>query len=186
LTLSDLWLLELAKEGTNISSFLSSAREKAVYNGMVRKMLITDDGRITKLGEEYLDILNTPVQEEVKAEVRQDSGFDVWWETYPSTDYFEYKGRTFQGTQKKHLKKGECKTLFDRMVSLKLFTETQIIGATQFHIEMAKQMSLKRGINQLSFIPNSERYLREKVFEPFIKQYEKKKPTEEQNFTVDI
>jgi hypothetical protein len=145
---------------------------------MIKKLLLTDDYKITPAGEDIYKIRHVPMEEfytEQTQNIRIVSHFDEWWAIFPSTDYFEINGRVFKGSRKMNIKKGECKLIFDRYVELGLFLADDIIKATDYHIMLSKEESLKKGQNKLSFITNSERYLRERYFEPYI-ALSKKKP----------
>lgn len=143
---------------------------------MVKRLLLTEDYKITPAGEEILRIQEYDDWKEVAIETfAAMSQFDQWWTIYPATNDFEINGRHFKGSQKKNVNKGQCKEIFDRYVKLKLFLAEDIIRATEYHINLAKELSLKKGENQLTYITNSERYLREKYFEPYIEKSKKKK-----------
>lgn len=140
-----------------------------------RKGYIDVQGKTTQAGKDLLAVLSSPASELLKKDVKkakktnteEKDSFEEWWKIYPGTDYFEHKGRTFKGTQSKKMKKEECRRLFIIMCNSN-FTAEEIIRATRFHVDMAKDTSYKKGENQISFIANSERYLRERKFEPFI------------------
>lgn len=155
--------------------FLSSGEQldethpktKALLTLMWRKELIFD-GKITVKGKELLecalsDNLFSPIT------IPKSNKFEDWWKIYPATDGFTLDGRKFDGSQSKRIKKDVCKKTFNKLINSGVDAD-DIINATKYHIEQAKRQSLKKGSSQLSYIPNSERYLRESLFEPFIEQ----------------
>ena len=153
---------------------------KVWIQSLVRKQFMTEDFDLTSKGQELIEKLNslekneqvvTPI-ETVSIKSTKEK-FKEWWKVYPSTNNFEYKGKKFMGTQKKNLKKEACEQLFSKYIVNREFTAEEIIEATRYHINLAMEESFKTGINKLDFVPNSERYLRERYFEPYIKIYKK-------------
>ena len=139
-------------------------KTKALLSLMERKELIIES-KITVKGEELLNNLDQFGEILIK-EVKIDK-FSEWWAIYPSTDGFVLDGRKFEGSQSKRIKKDVCKKTFNKLINSGLDAD-DIINATKYHIEQAKKLSLKKGSSQLSYIGNSERYLREAMFEPYI------------------
>lgn len=177
-----LYVLHLLMEGIELPPEALNSRD-----WLRRKQYIDDNQAITDWGKELYASLTGEVTDVLKkavnkakpigGEEKKDS-FEAWWNTYPASNYFEHKGKTFKGTQAKRQKKEECRKLFIVLCNSH-FRAEDVIRATKFHIDMAKEESVIRRDNQLSFIPNSERYLREKKFEPFISISLKKQETNE-------
>lgn len=171
LNLSHLWLLEQLIVGNYIDIPEMNALERRFY---------INDKEITEKGKDYYYSLITEnnIEKDIiqKDNTRQEINnlFDLWWGVrgtegiYPSTDNFEYKGKIFQGVQKKNIKKEDCKSEFNKIIKLGEYTGEEIVEGTRNHIQIAKDDSIKKGKNQLSFIANSERYLRLRAFSPFI------------------
>lgn len=185
-SLDILYLLKLLKEGVNISKEILHPKIGAIHQMLLRKALATEENKITVDGEDLLAYLEED-GEKVKEIVKRvkAEGFDKWWTTYPATNMFLYKGKTFPGTQSKRIKKDDCKKLFQKIVNEGIPSE-DIIGATEYHFQVAKDLSWKEGKNQISYIGNSERYLREKMFEPFIELYKNKTKTHTTSNAVNI
>ncbi len=150
------------KNGEELDS--SHPKTKALLALMERKELVID-GKISVKGEELLENLGQ-LGEISNKELKIDK-FDEWWKIYPSTDAFIWNGQEFGGAQTKRIKKDMCKKHFAKLINSGLEAD-DIIKATIFHIEKAKKLSVSRKENQLTYVPNSERYLREKIFEPYI------------------
>ena len=173
----------LQEETTDIDSF--SEKAKGVVQSCLRKQYINEELILTVEGKEILSIIKDK-DYVAKPKAKKVEKFDEWWAVYPTTDFFEYKGKVFKGTQNKRIKKEECKTLFNRLIAEGHSAE-EIITATEFHFNTAKEISLKKGENQLTYIPNSERYLRIASFSPYIR-LSKIHKDQKQNLTgvVDI
>jgi len=168
--LSFIWLLEHIKNKGEIPE--ASLKDKQYGE---RKGYLDAKGDLTKYGEELYESLfkDLPEVKIRKIEVK-DENFEKWWDIYPASDYFEYKGRVFKGYQKKNIRKDECKKLFNVLIMGGRFTAEDIIRATEHHVEITKEKSFKENKNYVTFITNSERYLRERRFEPFINKIKEK------------
>lgn len=140
-----------------------------------RKGYIDGKQQLTEYGTAlYKSLFENVVAVKPKRAIVKDDLFEVWWsECYPSTNDFTIEGRHFQGTQRKNIKREDCKRLFAALCNS--FAPEDILEATKYHIQTAKEISLKKRQNQLDYIPNSERYLREKYFEPYISKYKANK-----------
>jgi len=170
-----MFILEMIKEEQDIDNeeFLPFIQR------LQRKGYIDIHNNLTSYGEELYESMKNEVVTEVKTRKRprvNGEKFDEWWETYPATNNFTIQNTDFKGTQNKRIKKDECKRLFNVMCSSE-FDPDDVILATKHHLQTAMELSLKRRENQVSFIPNSERYLRERYFEPYIKLYKEKQKT---------
>lgn len=146
-----------------------------ITKSLVRKGWIDDNYNITVYGKDIYNQLllvnkknkEINIKKTIMDKFQKDlTDFENWWNVYPSTDHFIYNSVEYKGTQAKKIKKDECSDLFILLNAKYSFDD--IIKATQYHIETAKKQSIKTNKNQISFIPNSLRYLREEVFQPFI------------------
>lgn len=146
----------------------------ALTQKLQRKGYINSKGEVTHWGIEFYESLSKPLEVAVKVPKIKDDTFEQWWSIFPSSDFFEFKGKKFEGTRKLNIKKEECKKLFNIYVAEGLLAE-DIIGATEFNIESIKKVSFKKGINQMSYLPASERYLSEKRFSPFLSVWKNSK-----------
>lgn len=180
LTLTHLWILKKYQEGEVLEIPEVKALERKVY--------ILEDS-LTEAGKEFLISLESCKKVEKKNKDEINEAFDKWWGTrnidgiYPSTNAFSYMGKDFNGVQKKTIKKEDCKAEFRKIVLSGEFTCEEILQGTENHLLMAKKDSLKRRENQISFIPASIRYLKERFFSPYIKKIETKIETDS---SVDI
>ncbi len=178
-SLDILYLLKLIKDKVDISREILHPKLGAIHQMLLRKSLVTSDWGVTLDGTDLLSYLEEDGErpKEIVRRVKAE-GFDQWWLVYPSTNMFIYKGKTFPGTQSKRIKKDDCKRIFQKLVNEGIPAE-DIIGATEYHFQVAKDLSFKHGKNEISYIPNSERYIRERMFEPYISMYKSKVKTTE-------
>lgn len=161
-------------------------------NAFMKTLLIkgyVSQNKITDKGLDLLHSVDVIIGEaipKVPSLKKSKDKFDEWWSVYPATNNFEYKGMKFTGAQTKRIKKEDCKKLFNKLVVLGLDAD-DIINATKYHIERVKELSYKdfKKANGLTFVANSERYLREKLFEPYI-EMAKKPITETLTNTFEI
>lgn len=184
ITLTCVYLLEQLIEGVDISD-LNDLASLSALSTLQRKGYINTKLKVTDAGNKLYLSLTDDIQVVKKIKIKDDK-FEEWWETYPSTDDFKYKGKKFPGTQSKKVKKEECLILFNKLLHGGLDAD-KIISATKYHFDNAKSLSLRKGTNQLSYIANSERYLREKMFEPFIgKVVKDEQQQENKDLTVEL
>ena len=118
-TLDHVYLLIHANNGIDVQQLCKeSARLSALYQGVYRKGLITDEGSLTLTGKELLQYATTEEEsEEVKPKRKKTtSDFDLWWKTYPGTDTFVHKGKSFTGTRGLRKEKNECKLKFNKIL----------------------------------------------------------------------
>lgn len=152
------------------------AKIKAWEQTLIRKGYLTEGGEITESGEKIYKALISSEREEVVVYKREKkekkektlTKFDEWWKVYPATDNFVYKNKQFKGSQSKKVKKEMCMAKFKEIVEEGIYTADEVIAATFNHISLAKEESYRKGSNQVSFIANSERYLRERMFEGYL------------------
>lgn len=169
-SLDVLYLLKLIKDGVDITAALLHPRIDAINQTLLRKQLITDENIVTVSGDDLLGYLEGNEDDKGIVKRLKTNDFDRWWLIYPSTNMFTYKNKVFKGTQNKRVKKIECRALFNRYLN-EGYTAEDIINGTEFHFQVAKDLSWKKGENQLSFIANSLRYLKEQMFSPYIDLY---------------
>jgi hypothetical protein len=174
----------MIKEGHNINELYSdNPKIDALHQSLIRKALVTEDGKLTNNGEELLEFLKSkmkPIQRKKISTVE----FDEWWECYPSTDHFEYKGRVFVGSRGMRVKKEECKLKFNAIINQGVYTARQIIEATKCAIMLKKEASLKKKSNELTYLQNSLTFLGGDHFVPFIDLVTKGVPLTDEQTTV--
>ena len=180
--LDAIFILEMIKEELPIDNedFMSTLQK------LQRKGYVDMKGILTSYGEELYQSFHNPVSEEIKVKKRiitPGDKFEQWWEVYPASNYFTINNREFQGTQNKRIKKEECRKLFNVLCSSE-YNSDEVIKATAFHIKTAMELSFKTKQNQLSYIPNSERYLREKYFAPYIDKIKKQEVAKTGDFEI--
>jgi hypothetical protein len=183
-SLDHVFLLMMIKEGHDIEAFTKdNMKLDALHQSLIRKALITDENKLTNNGEELLTFLTTKMKpiERKKVSTKE---FDEWWEEFPSTDHFEYKGHVFVGSRGMRVKKEECKLKFNAILNQGLYTARQIIDATKYVVYLKKEASLKEKTNKLTFLQNSLTFLGGEHFVPFIDLIEKGVPMSDSQTTV--
>jgi len=157
----------------------------ALYHSIYRKGFITLDDKLTLAGREFISFMNE--QEEIAPDVTYKkkkpnvSDFEMWWKTYPPTDTFSHKGKTFTGTRAMKVKKDECKVKFNRILEEGEYTAQELIEALNFEVGQKKDNSVKEKTNKLKFMQNSLTYLNQRSFEPYIELIREGAQVEEAN-----
>jgi len=151
---------ELCKESTRLS---------ALYQGIYRKGLVTDEDKLTLTGKELLKFVNEEHEPEAKPKRKKTtSDFETWWKAYPGTDTFTHKGKSFTGTRTLRARKDECKLKFDKILEEGEYVLQDLLDALKFEVDQKKENSVKTKTNRMTFMQNSLTYLNQRTFEPFI------------------
>jgi hypothetical protein len=169
-SLDQLYLLSLIKSEIDISEMInSSARISAIFSSLIRKGLVSDStSKLTIIGTELLNYIESEEQVKFIKTKPKDEDFNEFWNSYPGTDKFEYKGRKFNGSRGLRVNSEKCKTYFNNILLEGKYTARQIIDAMKYDVQMRKEASVKKGTNQLTFMQSSTTYLYNKSFSPFI------------------
>ena len=169
-SLDIIYLLKLIEQNYDISELCKeSVKINVLYNTLIRKGLITEtEDKLTILGTELLEFIESKSYTKFKKKKFGNDGFDSWWENYPGTDKFEYKGKSFPATRALRANKDECRTKFNKILLEGDYTSEQLIEALKYDVQSKKDNSVSTGNNKLSFMQNSLTYLNQKTFEPFI------------------
>jgi hypothetical protein len=169
--LSSLYILELFQSGYNVQG-MENVKIQGWISGLMRKGLITEDYKITLEGCNILSTLDQDLGRNTlkKVEVQRDEKFKEWWECYPSVDRFIYNNVKFPGARSLRVKQKECEVLFYKLTNEDGIKAEDIIKGTTNHIEELKKISYSSKENRLTYMPASDRYLKEKRFIHFIEQ----------------
>ena len=183
-SLDIIYLLKLIEQGYDISELCKeSVKINVLYNTLIRKGLITEtEDKLTILGTELLEFIESKASTKFKKKKFGNDGFDSWWENYPGTDKFEYKGRSFPATRALRANKDECRTKFNKILLEGDYTSEQLIEALKYDVQSKKDNSISTGTNKLSFMQNSLTYLNQRTFEPFIEIIKEGKTIENNDY----
>ena len=168
--LDHVYLLLSIERGDDVKTLCKeSPKLEALYQGIYRKGLITEEQKITQTGKELLAFLeeDSKVEKIVKKTVDV-VNFESWWKAYPGTDTFSYQGKSFAGTRSLRVKKEDCKLKFNKILEEGEYTASELIDALTFEVGQKKQTSVLEKTNKLKFMQNSLTYLNQRTFEPFI------------------
>jgi hypothetical protein len=167
-SLDILFILKMIEEEQDISSLIENKKVQLLHHTLVRKGLITEDNKITLEGKSVMGFLSS---EEAVIEKRKpiaDDGFAKWWSTYPGTDTFTHKGKSFSGSRGLRVRKEDCKLLIGKIVGEGDYTIDDLVKALEIEVLQKKDNSVKTGTNKLTYMQNSLTYLNQRTFEPFI------------------
>jgi len=140
-----------------------------IYQSLVRKGLITDDGsELTLIGKDLLEFIETPMVNKFVKKKVDTLEFEQWWKAFPGTDTFTHKDRTFSGSRSLRQNKEGCKLKFDKILLEGEYTAEDLIKALEYDVLQKKENSIKQKANKLTYMQNSLTYLNQRSFEPFI------------------
>lgn len=164
-----IFLLKLIDEQYDVSPLCDGSMKIAsVYHSLIRKGLITDDDKLTTPGRDLLEFMNSKGGARIIKKKPPTTDFEEWWKSYPGTDSFEYKGKTFKGTRSLRLYKDDCRLKFDKIILEGEYTAQQLIAALNYEVLQKKEASVATNTNRLTFMQGSVVYLNQRTFEPFI------------------
>lgn len=164
-----------------------SLKISTLYTTLIRKGLVTEDGKLTTVGSELLSFIRTKTRTRLPKLKVDNPDFDEWWKTYPGTDTFTQNGRVFTGNRALRTGKDDCRAKFSKILLEGEYTAKQLIEALKYDVNQKKQASFTARTNKLSFMQNSLTYLNQRSFEPFIELINTGIQTEETNIgTTDI
>lgn len=168
-SLDMVFILRMMDDGLDVNYMCSvSTKLSVILQTITRKGLITQNGKISMEGKELLGFLSSPVDTKIVKKKMAEDDFEKWWKTYPGTDTFTYKGRTFTGSRTLRARKEDCKVKLNKIISEGEYTITDLISALEFEVMQKKENSVKTNTNKMSFMQNSLTYLNQRTFEPFI------------------
>lgn len=169
-SLDIIYLLKLIEQAYDVSELCKeNVKINVLYSTLIRKGLITEtEDKLTILGTELLEFIESKSSTKFKKKKFENDGFDSWWEAYPGTDKFEYKGKSFPATRALSTNKDECRAKFNKILLEGVYTSEQLIEALKYDVQSKKDNSISTGTNNLTFMQNSLTYLNKKTFEPFI------------------
>lgn len=167
ITLDMCYILSLIKEGHSIWAG-QGQRVYQIILALQRKGFIKD-GVVTEEGKKIIEFLQGSGDDIglAKIELPKDA-FTLWWEKFPATDTFKYKGKVFSGCRGLRTKKDDCKKKLLAVLEEKEYTIEQLIAALDYEIIQKKEISLKSGENKMAYFRNSLTYINQRSWEPFI------------------
>ena len=140
----------------------------ALYFSLIRKGLITEDEKLTIQGKELLTFISSDKKTKIIKHKAPSEQFEEWWKSYPGTDTFTHKGKTFRGSRTLRQAKEDCKLKFNKILLEGEYTHTQLIDALNYDVLQKKEMSVIQNSNKLTYMQNSLTYLNQRSFEPYI------------------
>lgn len=187
----DMVFLLLNDDQSSVKDYCKeSPKLGALYQSLMRKGLVTEDGKITLTGKELLKFMDEPQQEATTVKKRVVvSGFDAWWKAYPGTDTFVHKDKKFEGTRSLRTKKDDCKAKFNKILEEGEYTAEEMIEALEYEVLQKKENSVKTKTNRMTYMQNSLTYLNQRGFESYIELVRagiKQPETKEAQGGVDI
>jgi hypothetical protein len=164
-----IYLVQLAEQSVDIKTLCEETPKLGVlFQGVVRKGLLTEDGALSTIGKDLLEFLLTEGEETKLVKRKVDDDFERWWKAYPGTDTFTYRGKSFTGSRSMRVKKDDCKVKLKKILEEGEYTVDELVAALEYEVLQKKESSLKTGTNKLTFQQNSLTYLNQRTFEPFI------------------
>lgn len=170
-TVDILYLLKLVqKEKCDLQAMCQGdPKLEAMYQSIMRKGLLSSTGKLTLEGKALLDFISKPGTESFeKMKMLDDTEFVKFWNAFPGTDIFTYKGKSFSGSRTLRVNRDECKLRLRKILDEGEYTIDELVQALQLDVLQKKENSFKTGTNRLSYMQSSITYINQRSFEPFI------------------
>ena len=166
-SLDMIYLLELLFNGSDVDILcVESVKIAPLKASLLRKGLITEEGKVTVSGKEIIEFINKSGKALKKTKV-VNTDFDNWWASYPATGDFEYRGVKFTGDRSYRVKKDDCRAKFETIIN-EGYTADEMINAIKLQVHRLKESSIKERMNKLKYLQNSFTYLHQRSFESFV------------------
>lgn len=168
-SLDHIFLLKLIHENYDVSEMIkNSIKISAIEQGLIRKGLITYNGALTTIGVELLLFLDSKEETKLVKRKSATSDFELWYKTFPGTDTFTHKGKTFTGSRNLRQNPADCRIKFDKILIEGEYTTKELIEALKFDVLQKKEASVQENTNKLKYMQNSLTYLNQRSYEPYI------------------
>lgn len=168
-SLDHIVLLRMVHGGLDLKPMLDdSAKIASLYQTLLRKGLVTEESKLTTMGTELLLFMESKEPRKIVRKKVDDSVFSEWWKAFPGTDTFTHKGVTFNGARSLRINESACRLKFEEIVLEGDRSAEELIGGLKYDVHQKKEMSVKTGINKLTYLQNSLTYLNQRSYEPFI------------------
>jgi len=167
--LDTIYMLKLIEAQYDLEDMCkNSLKIAALYQGLTRKGLITEDGKLSLIGIDLLKFMETKENTKLIKKKPLSSEFESWWNAFPGTNIFDYKGKHFAGGRSLRADKENCRIKFEKILNEGEYTADQLIKALEFDVKQKCEESFKSGTNKLTYMQNSLTYLNQRSYEPFI------------------
>lgn len=179
-SLDHIFLLKLINDGYDVSELCKSSNKiDSLVQTLVRKELLTEDRQtVTITGKDLLTFMETKHPEKLKKAKDYSTEFDKWWNTYPATDGFTYRERTFAPTRTLRQAKEACRAKFEKIIEKGKYSVDDLVAGLTLDIQMRKEDSVRSGTNKLKYMQNSLTYLNQETYEASIELSKTVKVTE--------
>ena len=169
-TLDMIFLLKLIDEEFDIKTLAEGGpKTDMLCQTLRRKGLVSEQFKITVLGRNLLEFMNTRAKtSKIVKKTQTFAEFERWWAAYPGTDIFTHKGKSFSGGRTLRVNKDECQLKLDAILAEGEYTVDQLIAALEYEVTQKKENSFKTGTNRLSYMQGSITYLNQRSFQNYI------------------
>lgn len=169
-TLDMIFLLKLIDEEFDIKTLAEGGpKTDMLCQTLRRKGLVSEQFKITVLGRNLLEFMNTRAKtSKIVKKTQTFAEFERWWAAYPGTDIFTYKGKSFSGGRTLRVNKDECQVKLDAILAEGEYTIDQLIAALKYEVLQKKENSFKTGTNRLTYMQGSITYLNQRSFQNYI------------------
>lgn len=168
-SLDQIYLLKMVELHFDIKELCEgSVKIATLYQSLIRKGLITEEDKLTLIGIDLLQFMETTGKVKIVKRKLATTEFEEWWKAYPGTDTFEHKGKKFQGSRSLRTDKDNCRLKFDKILIEGEYTATQMIESLKYDVLQKKEGSVKTNSNKLTYMQNSLTYINQRSYEPFI------------------
>lgn len=169
-SLDMIFLLKLIEEDFDIKTLCEGDKKTEMLCQTIRrKGLVSEQFRLTVLGKNLLEFLATRAKtSKIVKKTETFAEFEKWWATYPGTDIFTHKGKSFSGGRTLRVSKDDCQIKLNTILAEGEYTIDQLIAALEYEVLQKKENSVKTSTNRLTYMQSSITYLNQRSFQNYI------------------
>lgn len=177
------------KDWKNILGYIQRELEKQLMSGVYENgypmkgvpqaiILAIGTGNLITL-DGYLQSSGQKKERKKSVFTDEDETFQKFWESYPASGSFKYRGMSFNSSRVLRSNKSICQQLFNKIISQGVVSGEQLIKAISIQVEMMKKESWESGQNKLEYLSGIEVWLRQEKFHAMLEMEEQEDTQEE-------
>lgn len=119
----------------------------------------------------FLESIKEKKEKRKPLPTEDDKGFREFWNEYPPSGNFTYRGMSFISSRVLRSNYQVCEMLYMKALTENNVTPEQMLKAIKKQVSIAKKESYETGQNKIAYMPGLEVYIRQAKYLAFITEY---------------